>query len=177
MENSGLTLEFLLSWVKALGNQIIWDRDNWAQPNPNERAAADLKKFWWAFESNSLDSKVTRFGPLWKVPNSQQNTARWDCDRRSIGPKPIGFPLHWYRIWQHICVYAHLVVGLNYCGRMGWWALAGFKCYIAKWWALPWLPLAWRHWTDKERRNEMRAKYVGMKKKPILLSLSLEINH
>ena len=54
MENSGPTLEFLLSWVKALGNQIIWDRDNWAQPNPNERVAADIKKFCWAFEFNSL---------------------------------------------------------------------------------------------------------------------------
>ena len=45
MENSGPTLEFLLSWVKALGNQIIWDRDNWAHPNPNERAGAHLKNF------------------------------------------------------------------------------------------------------------------------------------
>ena len=44
MENSGPTLEFLLSWVKDGGNQIIWDRDNWAQPNPNKRAAADFKK-------------------------------------------------------------------------------------------------------------------------------------
>ena len=73
MENSGPTLEFLLSGVKALGNQKIRDRDNWAQPNPNERAAADLKKFCWAFESNSLDRQVTRFGPLWKVPNSRHN--------------------------------------------------------------------------------------------------------
>ena len=135
-----------------------------------------LKKFLWAFESNSLDSKVTPFGPLWKVPNSQQKTAWWDCDR-SIGPKLIGFLLHRYWIWQHICVYAHLVVGLNYCCRMGWWALARFKCYIANWWALPWLPPVWRRWTDKERRNDMRAKSVGMKKKPILLSISLEINH
>ena len=44
MENFGPTLEFLLSWVKAWGNQIIWDGNNWAQPNPNQRAAADLKK-------------------------------------------------------------------------------------------------------------------------------------
>ena len=51
MENSGPTLEFLLSWVKDGRNLIIWDRDNWAQPNPNERAAADLKKLCWVFES------------------------------------------------------------------------------------------------------------------------------
>ena len=44
MENFGPTKKILLSWVKDGGNQIIWDKDNWAQPNPNERAAADLKK-------------------------------------------------------------------------------------------------------------------------------------
>ena len=45
MENSGPTLEFLLSWVKDGRNLIIWDRDNWAQPNPNERVAVDFKVY------------------------------------------------------------------------------------------------------------------------------------